>query len=131
VIVNVWVWPLSFDVVIISLPPASTACNWACVMLKVCVWPPADEVNLAIPAAGGVSTSDLEIEIVWLCPESVEDVNVCEVDGFGGGVGELESESEQPHARRARHARTPSNKNRLLAIPVSFRWSLGPTLASF
>ena len=114
VIVNAWEWLLTTDVVIVSVPPPFTDVNWASLMVKVWVWAELDDVSLDIPETGGVSTSALAGVIVCVWFEARVDVKVCEVLGFDPPAGELEL--EQPYAaRRATHARAPSN----LTCPLS------------
>jgi len=60
----------------------------AWVIANVWVWPLLDEVCLEIPPAGGDSTSDFWIVIVWVWALTLVEVNIFEVDG-GGGVVEL------------------------------------------
>lgn len=38
----------------------------------------------AIPAAGGLSMSDLLMVIEWVCPRTAEEGNVCVVGGISG-----------------------------------------------
>jgi hypothetical protein len=129
VIVNVWKWLLTVEVEITSVPPPCTDRSWAWVILKLWACPRVVDVDEDIPADGGLSMSDLDIVTVWLCPDTVEDLKVCEFDGFEGPAGELE-ELEQPYpTSRATHARTPSNPNRLAVIWLSFR--LTPMIHTF
>jgi len=77
-------------------------------MLKVWACPEVVDVDLDIPEEGGLSISDLDIVTVWLCPDAVVDMNMCEFDEFEGPAGELELEQPIP-MNKARSAKAPSH----------------------
>jgi hypothetical protein len=104
----------------ITDPPPIHVWSWAWDIVNVWVWPLLDEVCLEIPPAGGDSTSDFWIVIVWVWALTLVEVNIFEVDG-GGGVVEPEHLDWTNAARAPNDPNSPVTRKFFLVMLTSFK----------